>query len=315
MEIYSQDEGVHNYAINPVLFLTTVREKYVKMYESFIEELKLYSRAIRVLSKGYLPISLLPPSKLEKILKEVRIAIIKSNKDYDLVLTRHYLYYDIKLVTFGIDNQRNLIVQFPVFVQPYTQKRLIMYQIETVPVPILDENKQVHSYTELKIEKPYITLNKETYITLCTQELKMCKKIRYKYYCKELFVIKSKSRYSCTSTIYFNLESDMIKANCEFQYYYNKTDIKSTVLDGGFQIILANWPNYRKIMCSDNNNILINILGHPYVLMNQSILFNCNIEAESNFLLESLAACEGPETKKRPRNAFHNKFSLCELLQ
>ena len=42
-----------------------------------------------------------------------------------------------------------------------------MYQIETVPVPILDENKQVHSYTELKIEKPYIALNKETYITLC----------------------------------------------------------------------------------------------------------------------------------------------------
>ena len=51
-----------------------------------------------------------------------------------------------------------------------------MYQIETVPVPILDENEQVHSYTELKIEKPYIALNEETYITLHTQELKMCKK-------------------------------------------------------------------------------------------------------------------------------------------
>ena len=88
MEIYSQDEGMHNYAINSVLFLTTVREKYVKMYERFIEELKLYSKAIRVLSKGYLPISLLPQSKLEKILREVRIAIAKSNKDYDLVLTR-----------------------------------------------------------------------------------------------------------------------------------------------------------------------------------------------------------------------------------
>ena len=111
------------------------------MYERFIEGLKLYSRAIRVLSKGYLPISLLPPSKLEKILNEVRIAIAKSNKDYDLVLTRLYLCYDMKLVTFGIDNQRNLIVQFPIFVQPYTQKRLIMYQIETVPVPILDENE------------------------------------------------------------------------------------------------------------------------------------------------------------------------------
>ena len=50
-------------------------------------------------------------------------------------------------------------------------------------------------------------------------------------------------------------------------------------------------------MCLHNNNILINIPGHPYVLMNQSILCNCDIEAESNFLLESLAACEGPDAK------------------
>ena len=40
MEIYAQDKGMHNYAINSVLFLTTVREKKVKMYERFIEELK-----------------------------------------------------------------------------------------------------------------------------------------------------------------------------------------------------------------------------------------------------------------------------------
>ena len=65
MEIYSRDEGVCNYAINSILFLTTVQEKYVRMYERFIEELKLYSRAIRILLKGYLPIALLPPSKLD----------------------------------------------------------------------------------------------------------------------------------------------------------------------------------------------------------------------------------------------------------
>ena len=243
IEIHSQDEGVCKYAINSILFLTTVQEKYVKMFERFIEEIKLYSKPVRILSKEYLPISLLPPSKLEKILKEVRVAIAKSNKHYDLVLARLYLYYNMKLVTFGIDIQRNLIVQFPVFVQPYTQKRLIMYQIKTVLVPILDENEQVHSYTELEIEKPYIALNEEMYIILHTQELKMCKKIGHEYYCEELFVVKSKTRYSCASTNYFNLESDVIKANCEFQYYYNKADIKPTILDGGFQIILANWPN------------------------------------------------------------------------
>ena len=69
------------------------------------------------------------------------------------------------------------------------------------------------------------------------------------------------------------------------------------MLNGGFQIILANWPNYRKIMCSHNNNIPINIPAHPYVLMNRSILCNCDVKAESNFFLESLAACKGSETK------------------
>ena len=80
-----------------------------------------------------------------------------------------------------------------------------MYQIETVHVPILDENEQAHSYTELKIEKPCIALNEETHIMLHAQELQKCKKIGYEYYCEELFVVKSKTRYSCTSAIYFNL--------------------------------------------------------------------------------------------------------------
>ena len=65
----------------------------------------------------------------------------------DLVLTRLYLYYDMKLVTLGIDQDKNLIIQFPVFVAPYTQARLTLYQVETVPVPILDMNDRAQSYT------------------------------------------------------------------------------------------------------------------------------------------------------------------------
>ena len=68
--IYLHQE--HNYAINSVLLLTTIREKYVKMYEKFLDELKKYSKVIRILSEGYLPISLLPLSKLQKILNELK---------------------------------------------------------------------------------------------------------------------------------------------------------------------------------------------------------------------------------------------------
>ena len=114
----------------------------------------------------------------------------------------------MKLVIFGIDKQRNLIIQFPVFVQSYTQKRLTLYQIETVPVPVLDKNKQPRTYTQLKVDKPYIALNDETYISLLPQDLNTCKRIGYEFFCRELFVVKSKNKYSCTSAIYFNLNSD-----------------------------------------------------------------------------------------------------------
>ena len=94
----------------------------------------------------------------------------------------------MKLVTFGIDKERDLRIQFPVFIQPYTQQPLILYHIEMVPVPIIDQNTQ--SYTHLQIKKPYIALNIETYITIRQQELRTCKRIGYEFYCEELFVVK-----------------------------------------------------------------------------------------------------------------------------
>ena len=54
----------------------------------------------------------------------------------------------MKLVTFGIDGNRNLIIQFPVFVQPYTYKPLILHQLETAPVPSQTKiNKQILTLT------------------------------------------------------------------------------------------------------------------------------------------------------------------------
>ena len=98
------------------------------MYEEFIHQLHMYVKAIGILSKGYLPIILLPPSKLQEILRKVKKAIQITDPDYDIVIKGLYPYYVMKLVTFGIDEDRNLIIQFPLFVQPYTQQPLILYQ-------------------------------------------------------------------------------------------------------------------------------------------------------------------------------------------
>ena len=90
-------------------------------YRDLIYQLCIYASAIRILAKGYLPNTLVTPFKLKEILSEVRKTLQVTNPYYDLVKDRLHLYYDMQLVTFGIDKDKNLIVQFPVFVQPYTQ--------------------------------------------------------------------------------------------------------------------------------------------------------------------------------------------------
>ena len=59
---------------------------------------------------------------------------------------------------------------------------------------------------------------------------------------------------------------------------------------GGNEIILANWLNGKSLECTSNNDIPINILDYSYVLVKQSILCNCKLEAEESFLLDSLLA-------------------------
>ena len=161
--LYAHSLGLQHYCTNSLLYLRIIQDKYVALYKELITHLHMYASTIRILAKGYLPNTLLTPVKLQEILMEVRKILQDTSPDYDLVIYQIPLYYDMPLVTFGIVKDRNLIIQFPVFVQPNTQKPLVLYQLETVPIPILDQNVKVHSYTYLQIEKSYIELNSETY--------------------------------------------------------------------------------------------------------------------------------------------------------
>ena len=50
--------------------------------------------------------------------------------------------------------------------------------------------KRADSYTWIRIDKLYIALNQDTYISIHSEELQTCKRIGYEYYCEELFVVK-----------------------------------------------------------------------------------------------------------------------------
>ena len=113
--LYVHSLGLHHYSINSLLYLRTIQDKYIALYRELITQLHIYALAIRVLAKGYLPNTLIMPVKLKDILNEVKKTLRTSNPDYDLVIDRLHLYYDMQLVTFDIDKDRNLIIQFPVF--------------------------------------------------------------------------------------------------------------------------------------------------------------------------------------------------------
>ena len=50
------------------------------------------------------------------------------------------------------------------------------------------------------------------------------------------------------------------------------------------------------MICNDNHNFPIKIPSHWYVLLKRTVLCNRGIEAEDNFLLESIAACPGKQS-------------------
>ena len=119
-----------------ILYLRTIQDKYIALYRELISQLHIYASAIRILAKGYLPNTLITPFKLKEILSEVRKTLQVTNPDYDLVIDRLHLYYDMQLVIFGTDKDKNLIVQFPVLVQT----------IYTTTLNALSAGNSTHSY-------------------------------------------------------------------------------------------------------------------------------------------------------------------------
>ena len=64
----------------------------------------------------------------------------------------------MKLVSFSYDTDFNLLLQFPIFMELYTETPLAMYQLETGLVPIKDNNTEANSYNWLQPRKDYLAM-------------------------------------------------------------------------------------------------------------------------------------------------------------
>ena len=126
----------------------------------------------------------------------------------------------------------------------------------------------------------------------------MCNSIRQKYYCEELFVIKHKSRHSCVSAIFYNLGPATITKNCKFDYYY-KTTVPPVILDGGRDVLLANFHGPRSLKCSSVNGGLAKPAPeHTYAVVNREFLCDCQLNLEHASVLRQLSSCSKSSSSK-----------------
>ena len=176
-----------DYSVELQLFLELAKEEHVTKYKEVDKAGRELLDAIAILSQRRLPRSLFPDQRLKGILTEVDKTVKKNYPYYELAANHISHYRDMELVTFSVDRvTHSLIVTFPVFIKDFKQPTLSLFEIETVPVPIPDKNKQADSYSQVIIQMSYIAAGMDYYIQIRMTEMLMCKSIGYIYYCEEL---------------------------------------------------------------------------------------------------------------------------------
>ena len=259
---------------------------------------KSLEKAIGKLIQGYLPIEIFTPTRLRDILDMVAKRIGDDHPGYQLALPQLNHMYDMKLVTFAVDQQTySMIVSFPLFIRQHQITSMNLYEIETIHVPAIDRNTEADSFTRINMDKEYIATNDNYYITLRTTELLMCKVIKLDYYCEELFMVKHNSRQECASALLFNQTKAVVMQHCHFSFFYN-ISVPPSVLDGGKRILLANINPDREAKCIGQQGLPEPLPRQNYAIVDRKILCKCRLDLDMTFLLRDLNAC--PDSHMQP---------------
>ena len=304
-----------DYSVELQLFLELAQEEHVTKYKEVYKAGKELLDAIAILSQRRLPRSLFPDQRIEGILAQVDKMVRMRYPDYELAANHISHYRDMELVTFSVDRiTHSLVVTFTVFIKDFKQPPLSLFEIETVPVPTPDRNRQADSYSQVRIQKDYIAAGMDYYIQIRMTEMLMCKSIGYIYYCEELFVVKHKSKHSCASAIFYELGPSQVIRNCKFDYMYNET-VPPVILDGGKDILLANFQGPRSLKCTSVNGGLAKPAPeHTYAVVDREFLCDCQLDLEHASVLRQLSSCNRERSSKLVMQ-FHVNIAFWELLR
>ena len=270
-------------------------ERSLSQYEIFISYLHNLIDALDTLSSGFLAPSVIQPGILADLINQVDQELRTTFPQYTMALSVPELYYNVPLVRHTFANDM-LGVQIPLFVQHHTQKPLNLYSVQTVPVPfhvnqdIMKPDSNEHGYTWLKPQHELLAMTYSTYVPLDMIELENCFRFGNYYFCENSILTRHSTSHTCESAIFHNLDIQIIKELCNFEYYPN-LDPEPKVLDSGTELLLSNLPTPWSFFCTKESQVPNDISGSSYVLIQKSDLCLCSINAQSLYLHENIATC------------------------
>ena len=85
-------------------------------------------------------------------------------------------------------------------------------------------------------------------------------------------MVKHKSAYGCSSTIFYDMGVKRVTESCEFKYMYD-AKVAPTILDGGKELLLANFHGPQSLKCDTKGEGLAKPTPkHTYAVVNREFL-------------------------------------------
>ena len=94
------------------LYIHSVLERQIRLYELMLHHLKDLLDSIGILSTSKLPLMLFPPTVLENITSNTIDMVHRTHPEYELAVGHITEYYDMTLGTFGMDIEGNMLFRY-----------------------------------------------------------------------------------------------------------------------------------------------------------------------------------------------------------
>ena len=113
---------------------------------------------------------------------------------------------------------------------------------------------------------------------------------------------------------FYELGPQQVIKNCRFDYMYNAT-VPLVILDGGRNVLLANFHGPRSLKCtSKNGGLAKSAPEHTYAVVNREFLCDCQLDLEHASVLRQLSSCNKERSSKFEMQ-FHVNIAFWTLLR